>query len=56
MTKTIEKKFKIDDLFVGKYKMSSILDFPEDHVYDELVPVVSALVGRLLEIYSLQEV
>lgn len=56
MTKTIEKKFKIDDLFVGKYEMSSILDFPEDHVYDELVPVVGTLVGRLLEIYSLQEV
>lgn len=56
MTKTIEKKFKIDDLFVGKYEMSSILDFPEDHVYDELVPIVGVLVGRLLEIYSLQEV
>lgn len=56
MTKTIEKKFKIDDLFVGKYELSSILDFPEDHVYDELVPVVGTLVGRLLEIYSLQEV
>ena len=56
MTNTIEKKFKIDDLFVGKYEMSSILDFPEDHVYDELVPVVGTLVGRLLEIYSLQEV
>lgn len=56
MTNTIEKKFKIDDLFVGKYEMSSILDFPEDHVYDELVLIVGTLVGRLLEIYSLQEV
>lgn len=56
MTKTIEKKFKIDDLFVGKYEMSSILDFPEDHVYDELVPIVGTLVGRLLKIYALQEV
>lgn len=56
MTNKIEKKFKIDDLFVGKYELSSILDFPEDHVYDELVPVVGTLVGRLLEIYSLQEV
>lgn len=56
MTNTIEKKFKIDDLFVVKYELSSILDFPEDHVYDELVPIVGVLVGRLLEIYSLQEV
>lgn len=56
MTNTIEKKFKIDDLFVGEYELSSILDFPEDHVYDELVPIVGVLVGRLLEIYSLQEV
>lgn len=56
MTNTIEKKFKIDDLFVGEYELSSILDFPEDHVYDELVTVVGVLVGRLLEIYSLQEV
>jgi len=56
MTNTTKKRLKIDDLFVGKYEMSSILDFPEDHVYDELVPVVGTLVGRLLEIYSLQEV
>jgi len=56
MTTTTKKKFKIDDLFVRKYEMSSILDFPEDHVYEELVPVVGTLVGRLLEVYSLQEV
>lgn len=56
MTNTTKKRLKIDDLFVGKYEMSSILDFPEDHVYDELVPIIGTLVGRLLEIYSLQEV
>lgn len=43
MTTTIKKKFEIDDLFVGEYELSSILDFPEDHVYDELVPVVGTL-------------
>lgn len=56
MTNKIEKKFKIDDLFVGKNEMASILAFPEDHGNNELTPVVGVLVGRLLEIYSLQEV
>lgn len=56
MTNTIKKKFNIKDLFVGKNEMASILDFPEDHGNNELAPVVGTLVGRLLEIYSLQEV
>lgn len=56
MTNKIEKKFKIDDLFVGKNEMASILAFPEDHGNNELAPVVGVLVGRLLEIYSLPEV
>lgn len=56
MTNTAKKKFRIDDLFVGKNEMASILCFPEDHGNNELAPVVGTIVGRLLEIYSLQEV
>lgn len=54
MTKTIEKKFKIDDLFVGA--IAGILDFPESHWRNGHAPIVGVLVDRLLEIYSLQEV
>ena len=56
MTNTIEKKFNIKDLFTGKNEMASILCFPEDHGNNELGPVVGTIIGRLLEIYSIQEV
>jgi hypothetical protein len=56
MTTTTKKKFEIDDLFFGVNAIGSILDSPGDHKNNKSELVVGVIIGRLLEIYSLQEV
>lgn len=58
MANTTKKKFKIDDLFVGKYAIGGILDLSKDHGNNKLdpAPIVGTIVGRLLEIYPVHEV
>ncbi len=58
MTTTTKKKFEIDDLFIGKNAIGNILDFSKNHKNNKLdaAPIIGTIVGRLLEIYSLQEV
>ena len=58
MTNTTKKKFEIEDLFFGRNAIGSILDFPKDRRNNEFyaVPIIGTIVGRLLEIYPLQEV
>lgn len=58
MANTTKKKFEIDDLFIGKNAICSILDFSKNHKNNKLdaAPIIGTIVGRLLEIYSLQEV
>lgn len=55
MTNTI-KKFEIEDLFFGANAIGSILDSPGDHKNNKFEIIVGVIIGRLLEIYSLQEV
>ena len=58
MANTTKNEFKIDDLFIGKNAIDIILDFAKDNKNNKLesVPIVGTIVGRLLEIYPLQEV
>ena len=56
MTNTTKKKFEIEDLFFGATAIGSILDSPGDHKNNKSEVVVGVIIGRLLEIYSLQEV
>ena len=55
MTNTI-KKFEIEDLFFGVNAIGSILDSQGNHKNNKSELVVGVIIGRLLEIYSLQEV
>lgn len=55
MANTI-KKFKIEDLFFGLNAIGNILDSPGDHKNNKFEIIVGVIIGRLLEIYSLQEV